>query len=645
MATLTASGGNTYSWSNGALTPSITGSPATTTTYTVYVTAGSCSAIATATITVNSSITAGITGNTILCAGSSTTLTATGGSVFSWSTGATSPALVITPSSSSTYSVWVSSGTCKDSTSITVNVNPNPVAAASSATICAGTSGVITASGGNSYSWSNSSTSPSITVSPTTTTIYSVTVTGAGGCTDVTTATVTVNQAPTASISGNISLCVGDNTILTASGGGTYSWNTGATSATINVTPPSSTHYTVTVTNAGGCTNTAVVAVTVSPPPVANISGNNTLCAGSSTVLTATGGGLYAWDTGPTTAAITVTPATTTNYSVIVSIGSCADTAYYTVTVNPVPTANISGINQLCKGTSTTLTATGGGTYLWNTGSASSSITVSPSSTGSTTYTVTVTNAGGCTAAAVVTVTVYPQPTAIIAGPASICSGSSVVLTATGGGNYLWSTSEITSSISITPTATSNYSVLVSIGTCTAVASYTVTVLPTPVATAQSSVVINIGDNTTLTATGGGSYSWVPSTGLSCTNCSDPVASPEQTTDYCVYVKNATCVDSACVTVTVDYNCKPVYIPNAFSPNGDGDNDILYVVGNCIKDMKLVIYNRWGQKVYEGTDPKEGWDGIYKGKPEDTAVFDYYLTYKLITGTEGSKKGNVSLVR
>ncbi|MFI5163798.1 MAG: gliding motility-associated C-terminal domain-containing protein, partial [Bacteroidia bacterium] len=91
--------------------------------------------------------------------------------------------------------------------------------------------------------------------------------------------------------------------------------------------------------------------------------------------------------------------------------------------------------------------------------------------------------------------------------------------------------------------------------------------------------------------------------------------------------------------------CHPVYVPNAFSPNGDGENDVLFVYGNCIIEMKLIIYNRWGEIVYEGIDPKKGWDGVFKEKMENTAVFDYYLTYKLITGAEGSKKGNISLVR
>src|SRR6185436_2959086 len=101
----------------------------------------------------------------------------------------------------------------------------------------------------------------------------------------------------------------------------------------------------------------------------------------------ASGGGNYLWNTSQTSASISISPGTTTNYSVVVSIGSCTATATYAVTVNPNPTASISGNNQLCQGTSTTLTASGGGTYLWNTGNTTAAVAAAPGST--TAYTVT----------------------------------------------------------------------------------------------------------------------------------------------------------------------------------------------------------------------------------------------------------------
>ncbi|TAL58572.1 MAG: gliding motility-associated C-terminal domain-containing protein, partial [Bacteroidetes bacterium] len=87
------------------------------------------------------------------------------------------------------------------------------------------------------------------------------------------------------------------------------------------------------------------------------------------------------------------------------------------------------------------------------------------------------------------------------------------------------------------------------------------------------------------------------------------------------------------------------YIPNAFSPNGDGENDIFYVRGNCIKELTFIIYNRWGEKVFKTTDPKQGWDGTHRGKTANTAVFAYYMNAVLASGEKISRKGNVSLIR
>ena len=189
----------------------------------------------------------------------------------------------------------------------------------------------------------------------------------------------------------------------------------------------------------------------------------------------------------------------------------------------------------------------------------------------------------------------------------------------------------------------------------------TVTVLSAPVADAGSDVTINIGESTTLISSGGGTYAWSPSTGLSCTLCSDPVASPSATTLYCVTVTDTSgCTDSSCVTVFIEpidcSNAGELYLPNAFSPNGDGENDYIqlhYGNINCIKKSKLVIYDRWGEKIVESADPAFIWIGTYSSKTADgkpprvlgAAVFVYYLEAMLLTGETIIKKGNVSLIK
>jgi len=117
------------------------------------------------------------------------------------------------------------------------------------------------------------------------------------------------------------------------------------------------------------------------------------------------------------------------------------------------------------------------------------------------------------------------------------------------------------------------------------------------------------------------------------------------TTQYCVTASNAAgCVDSACTYVVVDVQCGELFIPTAFSPNNDGENDLLYVMGSCIEDLNFAIFDRWGEKVFETSDPSIGWDGSFKGKALDAAVFVYYLK-ATVKGVDVDKHGNITLVK
>lgn len=645
--TLTASGGTSYSWwNNGATSATITDAPATTTTYTVTVSNGSCSSTTSTTVTVNSLPSAAISGNTNICQGETTTLTASGGGTYLWDNSATTPSIIVNPAATTSYTVTVTNGNgCTDVAVTTVNVAPPPVASVSgNNTICAGQSTILSASGGLTYSWNTTATTSSITVSPAISTTYSVIV-SAGNCSDTTSITVTVNPSPIANINtASTSICTGQSTTLTATGVGTYSWSTGATTNPIIVSPTGATSYSVIVSN-GNCTDTASVTISVLPPVTASVSGSNsTICSGASATLTASGGTIYSWSSGQTTSSITVSPATSTNYTVIVSNGSCADTATASIAVNPSPTASIAGNNSICAGQGTTLTATGGGTYLWNTGATTNTILVSPTST--TSYTVTVTATNGCTASAVSSVTVTPIPNAVIsASTDTICSGTFATLTASGGGSYLWNPGGQTSpSIVVSPSANTSYTVTVSNGGCASSASTSVTVNPSPTANTGTDITINYGDAATLTASGGGTYSW--STGDLTTSI---IVNPVITTDYCVTVTDTAngCIDTSCVRVTIEFNCGELFIPNAFSPNGDLKNDYFRPRNICFKTFHLVIYDRWGVKVFEEKEDiyTKGWDGMYKGKIGETAVFNYYFSYELVDGKSDVKKGTVSLIR
>ncbi|HRH39749.1 MAG TPA: gliding motility-associated C-terminal domain-containing protein, partial [Flavobacteriales bacterium] len=158
--------------------------------------------------------------------------------------------------------------------------------------------------------------------------------------------------------------------------------------------------------------------------------------------------------------------------------------------------------------------------------------------------------------------------------------------------------------------------------------------------------VLTGGESTTLFASGGGTYVWSPATGLSCTNCQSPTASPTDTTVYCVVVTDVNqCTDTACVRILVEAPCGEVFVPTAFSPDASGKNDRQCVYGDCISSMAFAIYDRWGKEVFSSTDPKVCWDGTFNGKAVNPAVFVYRLTATLTNGESVERSGNITLLR
>ncbi|WP_338872656.1 SdrD B-like domain-containing protein [Spirosoma sp. SC4-14] len=559
-ATLTASGGSSYVFSNGTsnTTGILTVSPTNTTVYSVTVTSGAgCSAVASGTVTVNPSVTATMTSATI-CSGMSATLTASGGSSYHFSTGLTNTTgmLVVSPTSTTAYSVTVTSGAgCSAVASGTVTVNPSVTATITSATICSGMSATLTASGGSSYVFSNgtSNTTGVLVVSPTSTTAYSVTVTSGAGCSAVASGTVTVNPSVTATMT-SATICSGVSATLTASGGSSYHFSTGLTNTTgmLVVSPTSTTAYSVTVTSGAGCSAVASGTVTVNPSVTATMT-SATICSGVSATLTASGGSSYHFSTGltNTTGMLVVSPTSTTAYSVTVTSGAgCSAVASGTVTVNSFVTGSLTSAT-ICSGMSATLTASGGSSYVFSNGTSNTTgvLVVSPTST--TAYSVTVTSGAGCSAVASGTVTVNPSVTATMTS-ATVCAGESATLVATGGSSYTFSTGDVntTGMLVVSPTSTTAYSVTVTSGAgCSAVASGTVTVNPSVTATMTSATICS-GMSATLTASGGSSY--VFSNGTSNTT-GVLVVSPTSTTAYSVTVSSgAGCSAVASGTVTVN---------------------------------------------------------------------------------------------
>jgi len=548
-ATLTATGGAaSYTWNPGNLIgSSVVVTPTTATTYTLAGSSGTC--INTRTVAVASSPSLNITVNTpTVCAGNTATITASGATTYTWSTGSNSSSISVSPAATTVYTVAGSQGTCLGAKTATVIVNPNPTVTVNSSTICSGNTATLTAAGATGYSWNTGASTAVINVSPAATTVYTVTGTSSG-CTDVKTATVTVNATPTVAVNSS-TICSGNSANLTASGATTYSWNTGATTAGIAVSPVATTVYTVTGTS-GSCSNTKTSTVTVNTTPTVAVN-TATICSGNSATLTASGAATYSWNTGATTNAISASPASTTVYTVTGANGACVDAKTTTITVNATPTVAVNS-STICSGTSANLTASGATTYSWNTGATTAGIAVSPVAT--TVYTVTGTS-GSCSNTKTSTVTVNTTPTVAV-NTATICSGNTATLTASGAATYSWNTGATTNAISASPASTTVYTVTGANGTCVNAKTTTITVNATPTV-AVNSLTICSGNSANLTASGATTYSW--NTGATTAGIA---VSPVATTVYTVTGTSGSCSNTKTSTVTV--NTTPTVNVNSYT--------------------------------------------------------------------------------
>ena len=391
--------------------------------------------------------------NDTICSGNTASLTASllgnppGGTSLEWYTvdsggtsvgsGATYTTPILTHDT--TYYVGSCPGTYRVAVTVIVQ-GAGAVAVSPNIGICRGASDTIKASGGTAYSWLPTAglSNPAIAnpkATPTITTTYTVSITTPCGVVKDS-VKITVNSLPTVTLSAtNTTVCAGKPTTITATGGGNYLWSTTATTSSITVSPTSNATYTLGVSN-GGCAKDTFISITVNPLPTVTLNATSTtVCAGSPTTITATGGGTYLWSTTATTSLITVSPLIDSTYTVDVTNGGCTKDTEISITVTPLPVVTITPDTTICAGKSITLNITGGGTYLWNTPSTSSSISVSPGSDA--TYTVTVTK-NGCHKDTTVTVDVGSALTATITGPKVVCDGEPITLKTSGGGTYRW---------------------------------------------------------------------------------------------------------------------------------------------------------------------------------------------------------------
>ncbi len=380
--------------------------------------------------------------------------------------------------------------------------------------------------------------------------------------------------------------------------------------------------------------------------------GNDTTLCGNQLTLNSnvTQGMSYTWSTGATTQNISAL--TSGLYWLQVDNGNCFLRDSINVAINNLPVVNAGTDSSICAGASITVNASSSaGRYSW-TPANGLSCTNCPAPiatpTGSTTYILhSADSITGCLSIDSVRIHVDLTPVANVGPDDSICQGHSLTLFAAGGNSYLWSTTETTPNINIQPTILTTYSVVVSNGSCRDTDYVAISVLPIPVANASKDTQIVKGASVTLSAAGSGTYNWYSPNGLSCTTCQFPTASPGHTTKYYLVVtgtNGCTEIDSVLITV-LEGPCEDIFIPNVFSPNGDGQNDIFFVKGSCIKNIHTDIYNRWGQKIADSDNVDNIWDGTFKGAALSSDVFVYKISAQLSSGEEIIKNGNVTLLK
>jgi len=507
------------------------------------------------------------------------------------------------------------------------------VGQASPQKVCSGAGVLFTGSGANTYVWSSGVTNGASATAPVNTTTavvaynYTVTGTDTNQCSATTTTAFSVNPLPTIYAPNNTpTVCVGQSITLTAVSlnitatasttptytATSFSW-TGGISNGVAFTPTATTTYVVTGTDLGtGCSNTYSDMITVIPAggplPVISASSSNAIstCGGSAT-LTASGATSYTWNPGDlSSTSISVTPNTTSVYTVSGTLNGCVATKTVTQVVNVVSIT--SSVDTLCKGSSATLTAGGASSYTWTLGSAASNTlttsTAPISPTVTTTYTLTGASPVGSTTNTCTSITLYTQQVRVLtvsSSKDSLCNGNSATLTAAGANTYSWSSSQTGSSISVTPTVTTTYTVTGIAQTCTVTNTIKQIVkLPLVVTVTSNKDSICVGDSAKLTASGANSYIWsttqtIPSI----------VVTPTVTTNYLVSGTTSGC------SVSTNFNQK---VGSCYSGikqiSGAASNITLYpnpvvngsftvLLSENTANTSIYVINAIGQKVFE----------------------------------------------
>jgi gliding motility-associated-like protein len=676
------------------------------------------------------------TSNSVICSGATTTLNPGGAATFTITGGAgplfTSGAITVNPPTTTVYNVTgTDGGNCVSSAvTITVVVNATPTVAlsASSNTICSGNVTTIIPTGADTYTLNPGNVTSTFTVNPNVSTQYTLTGTSIDNCLSGNSGniTITVNATPTISIASVSSptICSGNTTTITPTGALTYTIMPGNTTGTsFSVSPNAIETYTINGESAANCPSnliTTVINVNITPT-VSIAASSNTICSNNVVTITPSGANTYTLNPGNITSTFTVSPLSTTGYTLVgLSSANCpsGNAAYTTIDVNITPTISIAlSSNPICSGNTATVIPSGASSYTLNPGNITTGFSVSPTTT--TQYTLNGASAANCPSSNTVniTLTVNATPTVTgIADPVTVCNSGNIVMTTTSsepGTSYTWvqgnginATNQnsqnqnfpatvlspnaynytvtgtalncpslpvvVTVNVITTPNSTvaqpnllvcqytngdfiianpqggvvynwtldngfpatgNTYhvpvpivdsvgtytvNVLAVLGNCNSTSNALLTIVPRPSVTVTNTLVTvclhEAPEFDVLNPVGTSIYNWYVGTAFLQAGTSYVIkdAQLEQTGTYTITVMdNNKCVNSNTVSLVVN-DCT-IHVPQILTPNGDGKNDELVIrFIDLYPNNKVQVYNRWGSLVYS----KDGYTNDWKGTNE-----------------------------
>ena len=635
----------TYAWSNSANTSSVSLNSAG-----IY-TCNVSNACGTASETVNVSLSASPTlsvasSSPSICPNGQTVILTASGSVgaYQWSNGVTTSTTSIT--SPGVYTATVNTPSCGSATtSIAIGTIPLPNVSISvpSNTLCSGSSLTFTAvSSSGNYLWSNGVTTSTVTVNSPTISVTSTNVCGSAQASQ----TLNIISSPTVAVSNsNVNLCAGQSATVTATSNAiNFNWSPGSIS-TSSIALNSAGVYTVTASNV--CGNAIeTVTVTVGALPSVTASATQTLiCSSQSSTLSVSGStGSYLWSNGANTSTTSVNTSGLYTVSVTTTCGQAVSSISLTVLPSPSVSLSISS-STICAGQTSTIVAQGNVTnFSWSNGGTSDTQLINTSGV----ITVSVSNTCGvATASAAIFPGVFPVLN-LTSTSAIICPNETATLTVTGGNSpYTWSNSSNTGSMVTTSGGTVTVSSSNACGTATAAVIVDVVNLNADIIASPTNGTLPVVVSFTNNSTNANSYSWNFGNGntANTTNVSSQTYSNAGT--YTVYLtaSNGACSDMDYVVITVLNEEPTLYVPNAFTPNGDSINDVFLVGATNIKEFNIIIFDRWGLKMFESSDIKVGWDGTVNGTVVSDGTYFHLINAKDIDGKEIKKQGTITLFK